>query len=192
MLQEIFPKIEIEFRSVFGEAQYVKIQEFLNKNAKDLGKDDQDVRFFLLPDKIVKVANKVSKNAAKIIIKLNRLGRGSSDFEEIEIPIDPSDFNKAIKLFSSLPFDQIQNIYQKRHNYEYKGVELALKYTESWGYHMELEIVVDDRSKKEEAGEKIKEVAKELGIKIMSEQEITNFAKKIDGQYEKGLYNKIK
>ena len=141
--------------------------------------------FFLLSDRIVKVANKVSKNVAKIVIKLNRLGRGSSDFEEIEIPINPSDFNRAVKLFSSLPFDQIQNIYQKRHNYEYKGVELALKYTESWGYHMELEIVIDDRFKKEEAEEKIKKVAKELGIKIMSEQEIGDFAKKIDRQYKK-------
>lgn len=181
----MYSKIEIEFRSVFNEAQYKKIQEFLNKNAKDLGEDNQDVYFFILTDKIVKVANKVSKNTAKIVIKLNRLGRGSSDFEEIEIPVDSSNFDKAVKLFSLLPFDQTQKIFQKRHNYEYKGVELALKYSGSWGYHMELEIVVEDKSKKEEAEEKIKEVAKELGIKIMSEQEITDFAKKIDGQYNK-------
>ena len=50
---------------------------------------------------------------------------------------------------------------------------------------MELEIVIDDRFKKEEAEEKIKKVAKELGIKIMSEQEIGDFAKKIDRQYKK-------
>ena len=49
MLQKTFSKIEIEFRSVFNKKQYVKIQEFLNKNAKDLGKDDQDVCFFCCP-----------------------------------------------------------------------------------------------------------------------------------------------
>ncbi len=192
MSPKIIPKIEIEFRSLLNKSQYKKIQEFLNKNAKDLGEDNQNIYFFLLSDRIVKVVNNLSKKIAKIVIKLNRLGRGRSDFEEIEILIDPSDFNKAVKLFSALPFDQIQNIYQKRHNYKYKGVDLALKHTESWGYHMELEVVIEDRSKKEVAEEKIRKVAKELGIKIMSEQELTDFAKKIDERYKQGLYNKTK
>lgn len=188
MLKKIIPKIEIEFRSIFNEAKYKKIQEFLNKNARDLGEDNQNVFFFLLPDKIVKVTNNLSKKIAKIVIKFNRLGRGSSNFEEIEIPINSFDFDKAIKLFSALPFEQIQSTYQKRHNYEYKGVELALKYTKSWGYHMELEVAIKDNSKKKEAEEKIREVAKELGIKIMSEEEITDFAKKIDNQYKQGVF----
>jgi predicted adenylyl cyclase CyaB len=192
MSSKITPKIEIEFRSIFNETKYKEIQEFLNKNAKDLGKDNQNVWFFLLSDKIVKVTNNLSKKITKIVIKLNRLGKGSSDFEEIEIPINPLDFDKAVKLFSALPFDQIQNTYQKRHNYEYKGIELSLKHTESWGYHMELEVIIEDKSKKEAAEEKIREVAKELGIKIMSEQELTDFAKKIDGQYKQGLYNKTR
>jgi len=190
MSQKIFSKFEIEYRSIFDGKQYLQIQKFLKKNAKDLGEDDQDVSFFLLPDRIVKVSNKISKNTAKIVIKLNRLGRGTSDFEEIEISITPSDFEKAIELFSSLPFDQIQHTYQKRHNYIYKDVEIALKHTDSWGYHMELEILVSDKSKKEEAEKKIRAVARELGVKIMSEQELTNFAKKIDEQYKKGLYTK--
>jgi predicted adenylyl cyclase CyaB len=177
--------IEIEFRALFDKKEYVRIKKFLDKNAIDLGEDDQDVRFFLLPDRIIKVSNKISKNTAKIVIKLNRLGRGSSDFEEIEIPINPTDFIKAIKLFSSLSFDQIQTVYQKRHNYLYKGVELALKYTKSWGYHMELEIVIHDKSKKDSAELKIKEIAKELGISIMSEKEITKFSRKIDEKYKK-------
>lgn len=185
-------QIEIEFRSIFGRLKYNELKRFLDKNARDLGEDNKDVSFFLLPDKIVKVVNNISKKSAKIVIKLNRLGRGSSDFEEIEIPINPSDFEKAVKLFSALPFDQIQNSYQKRHNYKYKGVELALKYTESWGYHMELEIVVDDISRKKEAEEKIKSVADKLGIRVMTEEEITEFARRIDEQYEKGFYKKSK
>jgi len=190
MPQKISPKFEIEYRALFDKKQYLKIYEFLNKNAKDLGEDDQDVYFFLLPDKIIKVSNRISKKAVKIVIKLNRLGRGTSDFEEIEIPIALSDFEKALKLFSSLPFDQIQHTYQKRHNYVYKNVEMALKHTDSWGYHIELEILVNDKSRKSEAEKKIMTIAQELGIKIMSEQELTDFAKKIDEQYKKGLYTK--
>lgn len=183
-------QIEIELRSVFDEKKHNELKEFLGKNAEDLGEDDKDVFFFLLPDKITKATHNVSKKTAKIVIKLNRIGRGTSDFEEIEIPINPSDFDKAVKLFSALPFDQIQNSYQKRHNYLLNGVEIALKWTESWGYHMELEIVVDDVAKREEAENKIRKVAEKLGVQIMSEEELKDFTKKIDENYKKGLYNK--
>jgi len=183
-------QIEIELRSVFDRKKHNELKEYLGKNAEDLGEDDKDVFFFLLPDKITKATHNVSKKTAKIVIKLNRIGRGTSDFEEIEIPINPSDFDKAVKLFSALPFDQIQNSYQKRHNYLLDGVEIALKWTESWGYHMELEIVVDDVAKREEAENKIRKVAEKLGVQIMSEEELKDFTKKIDENYKKGLYNK--
>jgi len=183
-------QIEIELRSVFDRKKHNELKEFLGKNAEDLGEDDKDVFFFLLPDKITKATHNVSKKTAKIVIKLNRIGRGTSDFEEIEIPINPSDFDKAVKLFSALPFDQIQNSYQKRHNYLLDGVEIALKWTESWGYHMELEIVVDNVAKREEAENKIRKVAEKLGVQIMSEEELKDFTKKIDENYKKGLYNK--
>jgi len=183
-------QIEIELRSVFDRKKHNELKEYLGKNAEDLGEDDKDVFFFLLPDKITKATHNVSKKTAKIVIKLNRIGRGTSDFEEIEIPINPSDFDKAVKLFSALPFDQIQNSYQKRHNYLLDGVEIALKWTESWGYHMELEIVVDNVAKREEAENKIRKVAEKLGVQIMSEEELKDFTKKIDENYKKGLYNK--
>ena len=183
-------QIEIELRSVFDEKKYNELKDFLDKSAQDLGEDDKDVYFFLLPDKITKVTHNVSKKTAKIVIKLNRIGRGSSDFEEIEIPINPADFDKAVKLFSALPFDQIQNSYQKRHNYLLEGVEIALKWTESWGYHMELEIVIDDKSKKEEVEDNIRKVAEKLDVQIMSEDELKGFTQKIDENYKKGLYNK--
>lgn len=192
MNKQLRSKIEIEFRSILGKKKYDNLRKFLDKKACDLGEDNKDVFFFLLQDRIVKVVNNISQKTAKIVIKLNRLGRGTCDFEEIEIPINPTDFDKTVRLFSALQFDQIQNSFQKRHNYEFGGVELALKHSESWGYHMELEIVVDDISKKEEAESKIKDVANKLSIKIMTEQEITDFAKRIDEQYKKGLHGKSK
>lgn len=185
-------QIEIELRSIFGKKKHDQIKKYLDKNAEDLGKDDKDVYFFLLPDRIIKVVNNVSKNSAKIVIKLNRIGRGTSDFEEIEIPISPSDFDKTVKLFSALRFDQIQNSYQKRHNYLLDGVEIAIKWTNSWGYHMEMEIVVNDKSQKDSAEFKIRKVAEKLGVRIMTEDELREFTKKIDENYKKGLYNKDK
>lgn len=185
-------QIEIELRSIFGKKKRDQIKKYLDKNAEDLGEDDKDVYFFLLPDRITKAVNNISKNSAKIVIKLNRIGRGTSDFEEIEIPIDPSDFDKTVKLFSALQFDQIQNSYQKRHNYLLDGVEIALKWTNSWGYHMEMEIVVNDESQKDSAEFKIRKVAEKLGVRIMNEDELKEFTKKIDENYKKGLYVKDK
>jgi len=185
-------QIEIELRAVFDEKKHGELKDFLDKNAEDLGEDDKDVYFFLLPDKITKAVHNVSKKTSKIAIKLNRIGRGTSDFEEIEIPINPSDFDKAVKLFSALPFNQIQNSYQKRHNYLLDGVEIALKWTDSWGYHMELEIMVDDKAKREDAESKIRKVAEKLGVQIMSEEELKDFTKKIDENYKNGVYDKNK
>ena len=185
-------QIETELRAVFDEKKHGELKDFLDKNAEDLGEDDKDVYFFLLPDKITKAVHNVSKKTSKIAIKLNRIGRGTSDFEEIEIPINPSDFDKAVKLFSALPFNQIQNSYQKRHNYLLDGVEIALKWTDSWGYHMELEIMVDDKAKREDAESKIRKVAEKLGVQIMSEEELKDFTKKIDENYKNGVYDKNK
>jgi len=80
-------RIEVEFRSMFSEKKYNDIKIFLEKNAKDLSEDNKDVYFFILQDKLVKVVNNISKKNAKIVLKLNKIGKGS-DFEETEILID--------------------------------------------------------------------------------------------------------
>lgn len=49
-------------------------------------------------------------------------------------------------MFINLGFTDIQNTFQKRHNFIYKEVELALKFSDTWGYHLELEVVVNDLS----------------------------------------------
>ena len=77
MIEQTPPKIEIEFRSIFDRPRYRKINDFLQKNAKNLGKDDKDVFFFIMPDKLLKVVNNISKNNAQIVLKLNKIGKGS-------------------------------------------------------------------------------------------------------------------
>jgi predicted adenylyl cyclase CyaB len=180
------PQIEIELRSLFDQKKHDEHKQFLNKNAQDLGEDDKDVYFYLLPNKVFKVVNNISQNSAKIVLKLSRVGRGRSEAEEIEIPIETKYFDKACRLFSYLKFKETQRSFQKRHNYLYKGVELALKYSNSWGHHLELEIVVDDLSKKEKAENKIKTIAEELKVTVMTEEEQEKFTRRIDKKYRKG------
>lgn len=79
--------------------------------------------------------------------------------------------------------------FQKRHNYLYKGVELALKWSEIWGYHLELEIVVTDQNQKAAAESKIFAVTKDLGIKIMTDEELKEFTEKAEADYKKDKKN---
>lgn len=176
--------IEIEFRSRFGAAKYKELKKFLDKNAEDLGSDDKDVYFFLFPDKLLKAVNNVSKRNAKVVLKLNKIGKGS-DFEEIEIPIDQKYFEKMAGVLVALKTGDYMHSFQKRHNYLYRGVELALKWSEIWGYHLELEIVVQKPSEKKNAEKKIFAVAKDLGVGIMTDFELKKFTRKAEKDYKK-------
>lgn len=180
-------KIEIEYRALLTKKKYEKLQQFLNTNAKKLGQDDKDVYFFILPDKLLKIANNISKKTAEIVIKLNKIGRGT-DFEEIEIPISQKNINDAVKIFDLLNItDNIMHSFQKRCNYLYKDVEVALKYSDIWKYHIELEIVINKKSKRQSviAENKIKNIANELNIKLMSDKEPAEFTKKAEENYRK-------
>ncbi len=177
--------IEIELRSIFDKKKYDEVEKFLKEKAEDLGADDKDVYFFIMPDKLSKVVDNISKGNAKIVTKLNKIGKGDS-FEEIEVAIDREDVEKAVNMFKSLNLtENIMHSFQKRHNYLYKGVELALKYSDVWSYHLELEIVVDDPKKEEDAKKKLYSVAKELDIHIMTDEELTEFTQKAEKDYHK-------
>jgi len=176
--------IEVEFRSMFDKNKYDELAKFLNANAKKLGKDDKDVCFFIFPDKFLKVVNNVSKKTAKLVMKLTKIGYGNT-FEEIEIPINPEDINNAIKIFTFLGCDNIMRSFQQRHNYLYKGVELALKYSDHWGHHLELEIVINEPEKKQIAEKQIIQVAKELKVHLMTDRELKKFTQKAESKYKK-------
>ena len=176
-------QIEVELRSMFSESEYNELAEFFKKNAKDLGEDDKDAYFFILPDKLVKVVNNISQKSAKIVLKLTKIGKGSG-FEEIEILINQNDIEKAVKLFDALGLNEVQHFFQKRHNYLYKDVEIALKYSDAWGYHMELEKIVGDKSEVLEAERQIREIASEFDIHIMTNEELKEFTEKKDREYK--------
>lgn len=174
--------IEIEFRSIITKEDYNRVGRYLKINAVDLGVDDKDVYFFILKDKLFKVVNNVNKKTAKIVLKLTKIGHGTH-FEEIEINIKQVDFEKATGMFKKLDFsDKIMRTYQKRHNFDLNGVEVALKWSEIWGYHIELEKIIHNIKSKALAEEKIKTVADELKIKLMSEKELRDFIKKIENR----------
>lgn len=178
-------RIEIEFRSMFSKKKYHLLKKFLDKNAKNLGRDDKDVYFFTFPDKLLKVVNNISRKNAQIVLKLNRISKGS-DFEELEIPIEQKQVKKAVEIFQRLNIaEMVIHSFQKRHNYRYKGVELALKFSPELQHHLEIEVMINNKIQKRAAEEKIKAVAKELGVNLMTEKELAKLVKKVESGHRK-------
>jgi adenylate cyclase class IV len=170
---------EIEHRAVLTEEAYRALGERLAKEARLLGTDDKEVSYYIFPDKLLKVVRNISKKTAKLSLKLNALGTGSS-FQEFEIPFPEESFETMKKVCDELTVpSQVISGTQKRTNYEYHGVEIALKWSEDWGYHVEFEIVIPDLSGKVVADAQIAEVAKALFVPLMTEQEVAAFSARV-------------
>lgn len=170
---------EIEHRAVFTEEAYQKFAEKLAQEATLLGSDDKEVSYYIFPDKLLKVVRNISKGTGKLSLKLTALGAGSS-FQEFEVPFPEESFEtmKSICASISTP-DQVISGTQKRTNYEYQGVEIALKWSEDWGYHAEFEIMISGLSEKESADARIHEAAAALAVPLMTEEEVAAFSAEV-------------
>jgi len=84
----------------------------------------------------------------------------------------------------------MQHAFQKRHNYLYKEIEFTLKYSDTWGHHLELEKMVYDKKDIFLARKRIKEIALELGIHLMTDRELMEFTKKKDYEYRQNINQK--
>ncbi|MDD2657243.1 MAG: CYTH domain-containing protein [Candidatus Pacebacteria bacterium] len=170
---------EIEYRAVLTEGAYKELTERLANEATLLGTDDKEVSYYIFPDKLLKVVRNISKGTGKISLKLTALGAGSS-FQEFEVPFPEESFETMKNICENISTpDQVISGTQKRTNYEHKGVEIALKWSEDWGYHVEFEIMVSDLSEKEAADARIRDAAEALSVPLMTEEEVAAFSAKV-------------
>lgn len=170
---------EIEHRAVLTEDAYKQLAERLTNEATLLGADDKEISYYIFPDKLLKVVRNISKDTAKLSLKLTALGAGSS-FKEFEVPFPEDSFETMKSICESISTpDQVISGTQKRTNYEFQGVEIALKWSEDWGYHAEFEIMISDSSEKEAADVRIHEVAKTLSVPLMTEEEVAAFSAEV-------------
>ena len=173
---------EVEFRSRFDSQKYEALKVYLDRHAEKLGSDNKDCYYYIFPDKLLKLVHNTSKRTAKISLKLNRIGKGAV-FPEIELYFSPEDFGTARELLNKLDLPaKVMHGPQERINYKYRNCEISLKYSEAWGYHMEIEQVVDKKEKSADAEKYIRQVAEELGVKLMSEEELKEFTRKAESK----------
>jgi adenylate cyclase class IV len=175
---------EIEFRARFDEATYNKLKAYLDEHAEVLGEDNKDCHYFIFPDKLLKLVHNISKKNAKISLKLSSLGQGAA-FEEIEFTFPEGQIESARKLLDALALPvKTMHEGQQRVNYTYKGCEIALKYSKTWGYHLEIEQVIDRKEKQAEAEVHIREVANELDVHLMSDEDLRLFLQEVESRAE--------
>lgn len=172
--------LEIEKRGFLTEEKYNWLLDFLGKNGKDLGIDDKDVVYYIYPDKLLKVVNNLSKQNAKVALKMSKIGEGSA-FPETEVFFDQKDFEKMKYILDIVAKpEKVMGGIQKRKNFEYKGCEFAIKWSEAWAFHFEIEKMVSEQSEVKKAEKELHNVTDELGIKILTDEELKEFAKKAE------------
>ncbi|MBI2798159.1 CYTH domain-containing protein [Candidatus Saccharibacteria bacterium] len=181
-------QIEVEFRAQLSETEHARIKKHLEEQGKLLSEQDQASYYFYDSGKAFKMVHDKDKGSMRIAHKLKTILQGI-DFEELEIVIDPKDIDTAVPMFKSLlGINRVIYDEQKRFNYEYKGLEIALKWSEGWGHHIELEKVVSEQADVAKAEEEIRSVAKELGVELMTIADIKKLEDKILDKLERGDY----
>jgi len=170
--------VEIEMRARFDEEAHDRLLARLEQEGTDLGCDDKHIYFYVLPDKLLKVTDNTAAGSAKITLKHSKIGQGVA-FPETEIAIAREDVSAAVLVFNALGFEsQMHQAFNRRHNYRFHGVEIAVKWSEAWGHHAEFEVLLDDNASdaaRQEAADRIFAVAKELEVTLMTEQELADF-----------------
>lgn len=162
--------IEVEIRGQMSEEKFNEVKKTLSEASERSWEDDRNAAFFVIPNVNLKVSKYVSKGTAKIAFK--NAHESAKSAEEIEIPIQGDDYEKIIRIFEELGFNKYNRTEQKRTNYIYKEVEIAIKWSRDWSYHFEMEKVVEQESEVEQAQSELNQLAKELGLIPMTENEI--------------------
>lgn len=172
--------IEIEKRGLLSEEQYNEVTLFLNSHAESLEDDDKDLVYYIYDDKLLKVVQNISKRTAKVSLKMNTLGGGPAA-QETEVFFNFDDFSNIKYIFDTIGnHRQVITGVQKRKNFLYKGCEIAVKWSNDYGYHFEIEKLTDTKENIKNIEEEIEVLAQELKLTLLSEAELQEFQRKVE------------
>lgn len=185
---------EYEERAFLTEEKFFSIRNGLEEMATSRNLDNKQSYFYVLENVNVSIA--VSKNGVKAKYKGGQLGNGNG-FVEREFCIDPLSKTDAILFFKDLLKTEPQTSYQFRINYKLDDdIEVALKYTQTWGFHLEAERVYDaDGTGVEHEAQKSKnrlaKLSEALKISYISDQEMYVFKKECAEGKARGKYTDV-
>ena len=164
--------IEVEKRSIVTRKKYEGMRDqLLALGAEDLGRKDTETIFYVTDTAQLKVQSSSPQNEAKIAWKSGGLD-GASAREEIEVRINFDDIASAEALIDRLMRGAKKvPTSQKRHDYRIGELTVAVKYSEHWGYHIEIDEVVEDDKQVAGALQHIQQLADKLGVTLLTSAE---------------------
>lgn len=182
---------EYEERAFLTDESFLRIKQILDEKSARKTIDNKQSFFFVLPDVNVSIAS--SAKETKVKYKGGQLGKGNG-FEEIEYTIDHHSLESATTLFTRLLKIKPQASFQFRINYVIDDLEVALKYTQMWGFHIEVECVytasstIEQQQRQQECYTKLKGFADNLGFRYITDEEMAIFTEECKQEKNRGEY----
>jgi len=160
--------IEAEVRSFISENEYKRLMKFFKGNAEHLGEDDQ-ITLYFSGDEDVRIQK--SNNFAKVWMKRGKIH--DEHREEIEVKFKTEEFDKMLKIFTSLGYETDIKWIRKRNSFKWEDIDVMIDHTQSYGYIIELEKMANEEDK-EKVYNLLKSKLKSLDIKVTSRDEFEN------------------
>lgn len=169
---------EYEERAFLTEEDFFRVKKVLEDKTISIKHDNKVSYFFVLPEQNLSIA----KNEKKCFIKYKHGAVGAGNgFAEYEIPIDAQHCDQTVSMFNLLFGIKPQTSEQFRINYVLpNGVEIALKYTQTWGFHLEIEKTYSNEEDKPLAEKEVEETAEQLNIRLITNAEMKTFRDNFD------------
>jgi adenylate cyclase class IV len=179
---------EYEERAFLTEEDFFRVKELLEKQSLTRALDNKLSYFFVLPKQNLSIAQSEKKCVIKYKHGTPGIGNG---FSEFEIPVDTKDCEQTIGMFKLLLGIEPHLSEQFRINYVLKNnIEVALKYTETWGFHLEIEKTYSEDTDLPLAKQEVEKIANELKIHLITDPEMKAFRANFDASGKpKGEYS---
>lgn len=153
-------KIEVEVRSFVSEEQFKQLLEFMKKNAKPAGEDNQVSYYFSGPADL-----RIQKcdDYAKLWLKKGKIH--DRHREEFEVKFAREDFDNLEKLLEALGYEVEIKWFRDRKRFQWDGTKVTLDITRGYGFIIELEKLTDSGDE-DKIHSELEDKMKELGVEV--------------------------
>lgn len=177
---------EIEIRAILTKVQYINLLELANKFTFVKSEDLIVTYYWPYIDDIkrgnqtIKIANNQNTKKSRIVSKIKNASSSDLEYEFFTDERTAQNIDKL--LYISKWGRRYQNI-QKRNDYEYLfeniNYGISLKYSTDWGYHMEIDVMIEGIERMEFYKKQIYKIYDSFSIKPLSEAEENILNKRI-------------
>jgi Adenylate cyclase, class 2 (thermophilic) len=175
---------EVEKRGFLDEHDHDALLRRFKADGISIEEDHRETIFFVIPDATLKITRSLSLGTSKIAYKTGDIARSVAQ-KEYETSIAFTDFDNAVQTFKHLGFENVQETQQKRFNIQLGSSTLSLKWSIDWGYHFEIDTVVENEEEIASAEAKLLEECAQLSLIPLTASEFSEFCESVQEKYNR-------